>query len=82
MAQSYSDEKSLPVQVQTYHSYLLRFWEERAEGASVWRFTLEDPQTGKRQGFADLENLTEWLRSCTDGVPDLPFRHSKEDKHR
>ena len=50
-----------------YHAYLLRFWEERGEqGASAaWRFSLEDPQTGQRQGFADLGSLTAWLEAAT-----------------
>jgi hypothetical protein len=52
-----------------YRSYLLRFWEERgAEAApSVWRFSLEDPQTTQRLGFASLAALTEWLHAQTLG---------------
>ena len=46
-----------------YHSYLLRFWEERSDESdvAVWRFSLEDPLTDQRYGFASLEALTEWL---------------------
>jgi uncharacterized protein (TIGR02246 family) len=42
-----------------YHSYLLRFWQERsrAGGVPVWRFSLEDPHTRIRHGFATLEEL-------------------------
>ena len=43
-----------------YRSYLLTFWEERSQdptASAVWRFSLEDPHTGKRSGFADLEAL-------------------------
>ena len=43
-----------------YRSYLLTFWEERSQGPSVpvvWRFSLEDPHTGQRRGFADLAAL-------------------------
>jgi hypothetical protein len=52
-------------QPSAYHSYLLRFWEERGESpaAVVWRFSLEDPLTGRRQGFASLAALTEWLQA-------------------
>jgi hypothetical protein len=43
-----------------YRTYLLTFWEERngdpAESA-VWRYSLEDPRTGRRRGFADLQAL-------------------------
>ena len=43
-----------------YRSYLLTFWEERSQdpaASAVWRFRLEDPHTGQRRGFADLEAL-------------------------
>lgn len=48
-----------------YRSFLLRFWEERGDLPTppVWRFSLEDPQTAHRQGFASLTALTDWLQS-------------------
>jgi hypothetical protein len=47
-----------------YHSYLLRFWEERgdADTERIWRFMLQDPQTQERFGFADWDALTSWIR--------------------
>jgi hypothetical protein len=48
-----------------YRSYLLTLWEERGRDPDttvVWRFTLEDPRTGERRGFADLEALVAALR--------------------
>jgi hypothetical protein len=45
---------------------LLRFWEERSEQPAVWRFSLEDPQTTRRYGFANLEALVDWLRAQID----------------
>lgn len=46
-----------------YHSYLLRFWEERGETdtARIWRFMLQDPETSERFGFANLDSLTDWI---------------------
>jgi len=47
-----------------YQVYLLRFWQERdhlPETAMVWRFSLEDPHTGERRGFADLPALQDFL---------------------
>ena len=46
-----------------YRSYLLRLWEERSEQPAMvtWRCSLEDPHTGQRHGFANLEALMEWL---------------------
>ena len=51
-----------------YHAYLLPFWEERGEGSTpaAWRFSLEDPQSGQRHGFADLPTLTAWLEAATE----------------
>ncbi|MCA1552955.1 MAG: hypothetical protein LC737_01110 [Chloroflexi bacterium] len=49
-----------------YKAFTLRIWEERTQGgesASQWRFSLEDPQTGKRQGFVDLNALMNYLRA-------------------
>jgi hypothetical protein len=61
-----------------YHSYLLRLWRESSareagdgpaaspeQGAEVWRASLESPQAGERQGFANLEDLFAFLRQQT-----------------
>ena len=48
-----------------YRSYLLTCWEERSRdpGApDLWRFSLKDPNTGQRRGFADLEEMLVFLR--------------------
>ncbi len=58
--------QSIFAQPPSYHSYLLRFWEERSEQPAVWRFSLEDPQTTRRYGFASLDALVEWLRAQID----------------
>jgi hypothetical protein len=50
-----------------YRAYLLRCWEERpADPAApgTWRFGLEDPRTGARQGFADLAALIAYLEAA------------------
>jgi hypothetical protein len=45
--------------------YILRCWELRSQPAQsgVWRFILEEPNTGKRRGFASLEALTMALQN-------------------
>ena len=50
-----------------YHSYLLRFWEERGETdtARIWRFMLQDPQTEERYGFAGLDAMVVWIQEKT-----------------
>jgi hypothetical protein len=56
-----------------YRAYLLRLWEESRENPRLpgtWRFSLEDPHTGERQGFADLEALVEFLQHEMKGGAD------------
>ncbi|HEY4722065.1 MAG TPA: hypothetical protein VII92_09480 [Anaerolineae bacterium] len=50
-----------------YQAYLLRLWEEypHSDWAAEWRFSLEDPHTGERRGFADLDRLIAFLRKNT-----------------
>jgi hypothetical protein len=44
-----------------YLSYVVRCWQERSVHAGreikVWRFSLQDPSTHQRRGFATLEAL-------------------------
>lgn len=44
-----------------YFSYLLRLWRVNEADKIIWRASLEDPNTGKRIGFADLKGLFEFL---------------------
>ena len=48
-----------------YGTFIIQFWEEPSQQAqdTIWRFTLEDPRTGKRQGYTDFESLIEALRA-------------------
>lgn len=54
-----------------YLSYLLRLWRvdsqngARPGSEAMWRASLEDPHTHLRQGFADLDDLFEFLRAQT-----------------
>ncbi len=45
----------------TYQSYLLRLWRVDQSGSGNWRASLEDPRTGERVGFANLEDLFVFL---------------------
>ena len=42
-------------------SFLLRLWQVKDEGKRVWRFSLVDPFTEKRKGFASLGELLNYL---------------------
>ena len=44
-----------------YLSYLLRLWKVKGEGGTRWRASLENPVTGERHGFPDLEALFTYL---------------------
>jgi hypothetical protein len=54
-----------------YVSYLLRVWRSNGEGPSAWRASLENPHTGERMGFADMEGLFSFLRQHTT-IPSEP----------
>lgn len=43
----------------TYRAFLVRFWQE---GEDVWRGMVEDPHSGQRHAFADVEQLLDFLR--------------------
>jgi hypothetical protein len=53
-------------------SFLLRLWCSNAQGATCWQASLEDPLTGERIGFANLEHLFAYLMELTEG-------HAKHD---
>ena len=48
-----------------YCAYLLRCWETPDQGRGLlpaWRYSLEDPHSGERRGFASFEALVAHLR--------------------
>ncbi len=56
----------------SYRVYILRSWQEadpRPGAQAVWRFSLEDPQTRRRRGFADLAALVSFLEAETEAAP-------------
>ncbi len=56
-----------------YQAYLLRCWQERSGlpgSAPIWRFSLEDTQTGERHGFGSLKALTAYLEATLIGDVD------------
>jgi hypothetical protein len=48
-----------PTRAAPYQAWLLRCWHEpgAAGPGGGWRFSLEDPHSGQRRGFASLERL-------------------------
>jgi hypothetical protein len=50
-------------------NFLLTIWEERSQDPALpamWRFRLEDPRTGQRRGFGDLEEMMAFLHGELD----------------
>lgn len=46
----------------TYVAYMLRLWQVGSrEGMPVWRASLENPHTGERLAFGDVEGLFVFL---------------------
>ncbi len=58
-------------------SFLLRMWCADEAGCSIWRASLEMPETGKRIGFPNLEQLFIYLIDLSESQKDV---HDKEDK--
>ncbi len=61
-----------PVRFPRYHAYLLRCWHEpdgHAAPLAAWRFSLEDPSTGVRYGFATWEVLVAFLQAELEDAP-------------
>ena len=46
-----------------YFAYLLRLWRENRDGC--WRVLLENPNEKERIGFANLDELVEFLEGKT-----------------
>jgi hypothetical protein len=49
-------------------SYLVRLWQTKVGHEIIWRASIEDSQTGERQGFTSLDALFGFLRQQTDTV--------------
>jgi hypothetical protein len=49
-----------------YIAYLLRLWRTGDSSAGVWRASLESPGSGERRGFANVQDLFEFLKRQMD----------------
>jgi hypothetical protein len=56
-----------------YLAYMLRLWRMNSAVPSDWQASLEDPHSGKKIGFANLESLLSYLRDQTSS------NHDKEE---
>jgi hypothetical protein len=46
--------------------YVLRLWERKQDGKSVWCASLQNPYTEERHAFADLAALVQFLQEKTE----------------
>jgi hypothetical protein len=60
-----------PNQIVKKCSYILRLWRVDEFETSNWRASLEIPDTGKRIGFASLEQLFAFLMDLSENNCDL-----------
>jgi hypothetical protein len=51
----------MPLKDHRYLSFLLRLWQVKQNSEESWHASLEDPHTGERHGFANLEALMKFL---------------------
>jgi hypothetical protein len=58
-----SEENVMSSQRPAHLSYLLRLWQTPGGANEPWRVSLENPLTGERRGFADLEAALMFLRA-------------------
>jgi hypothetical protein len=55
-----------------YLAYMLRLWQVGSGEELTWRASLENPHTGERRGFANLEALVAFLEEYTRGCERRP----------
>ena len=48
----------------TYFSYVLRMWQAQTDTRLEWRASLENIETGKKHGFASLDDLLVFLKQA------------------
>ena len=54
-----------------YQVYVMRLWRDKTPSEEIpsgWRFSIENPSTGQRRGFSNLEELVAFLENLT--LPD------------
>jgi hypothetical protein len=66
----------MTTQPRRYMAYLVRLWQVTSAGRLVWRASLEDPHTGERRGFADLETLFDFLKERTQANAEPEHGHA------
>lgn len=65
---------------ETYVAYMLRLWQSGSQGGNpLWRASLEDPATGERLSFSDINTLFAFLSERTRSITDTGATSPRED---
>jgi hypothetical protein len=77
---------SLNKNISHYQAYLLRIW-RRGRSAAIaqketitWQASLEDPHTGKRLNFKDMDSLFMYLAKQTSVDEPIPGSNPQENQ--
>lgn len=81
-------DSSAPFKHEAYVAYMLRFWQAGSrDGTPVWRASLENPHTGERLAFGDVNALFDFLNdfmasvTAAQGAPETS-EHTGAEKER
>jgi len=61
--------KNSQSQPETYLAYLVRLWKVNQDEQCCWRVSIEDPFTGERHGFVNVNAFIAFIKEKTEGVP-------------
>lgn len=53
-----------------YHSYLIRFWQVPDAEPQDWRVSLEDPRTGEKRHFPNLQAAFVFFHEALQPAPE------------
>ncbi len=62
-------------------SFILRLWREEQHGIHDWRASIEIPESGKRIGFASLEQLFAFLVDFTESNCDIHIMDGQDRQY-
>jgi len=63
----------------TYHTFIVRCWQENESSKMSWRFILERPENSQRKGFTATEPLLNAMRGELEQLTDGQLMEKKEE---
>jgi hypothetical protein len=65
-----------------YLSYLLRLWRSSDGKQDIWRTSLQRPGSDRREGFANLQELFDFLEIQTGSRDERGLDKASEEDHK